>query len=385
MGERDLELYLHIPFCMKKCAYCDFLSFVSGRESQRAYKEALIREIGASRMEGRPVTSIYIGGGTPSVLEEDLLSEVMEAVRTNFFITPDAEISMECNPGTVTEKKLRAYRMAGINRISFGLQSAHDGELKSLGRIHTWEEFLESYHLARKIGFANINVDVMSGLPGQTVEGYLDTLRDVVRLGPEHISAYSLILEEGTPFYQMYYDTERELPDEDTERAMYWQGRRFLEAAGYGCYEISNYSRPSWECRHNIGYWTGKEYLGLGLGAASFLDQTRFRNTDSMEAYLEAYLKSAGGRGATRIDEERVTKKRAMEEFAFLGLRMTEGMDTKAFEVRFGCSYWSVYREVTDRFLAMGLLSNREGRVALTEAGVDVSNQIMAEFLLDGE
>ncbi len=355
---------------------------------------------------------------------------ILDTVRTNFNVLPWAEVSIECNPGTVTAQKLYAYHQAGMNRISFGLQSAHNHELEKLGRIHTWEMFLESYQLARKEGFSNINVDIMSGLPGQTREEYLDTLRKVIRLNPEHISAYSLILEEGTPFYQMYYNTElnqelpdeeeerrmywhgrkfleeqgfscyeisnyarpskecrhnlelnQELPDEEEERRMYWHGRKFLEEQGFSCYEISNYARPSKECRHNLGYWTGKEYLGIGLGASSYFNGKRFHNIDSMKEYLQM----SDEPDRIRIEEEIVTKKRAMEEFAFLGLRLTKGIDMTDFEKRFECRFQDVYGDVVKRFLAMGFLAINGPYLCLTEKGIDVSNQIMAEFLLDGE
>ena len=383
MADHDLELYLHIPFCMQKCAYCDFLSFVSGNELQRQYADALIQEIRASEPGKRMVSSVYIGGGTPSVLDPQWLKDILEVVMQNFSVAEDAEISMECNPGTVTQAKFEIYRQMGINRISFGLQSAHDEELRRLGRIHTWREFLESYRLARKAGIDNVNVDVMSGLPGQTADGYLDTLKKVVGLDQEHISAYSLILEEGTPFYQKYYNTplEKELPNEDAEREMYWKGRKFLEGQGYHCYEISNYSKRGRECRHNIGYWTGKEYLGLGLGAASLLYGKRFHNTDNMKQYLSL----AKMPEQIRVEEETVTKRRAMEEFVFLGLRMSEGIDTGEFERRFGCTFAGVYQNVCRRLLDMDFLREREGRLFLTRKGIDVSNQIMAEFLLDGE
>ena len=383
MADHDLELYLHIPFCMQKCAYCDFLSFVSGNELQRQYADALIQEIRASEPGKRMVSSVYIGGGTPSVLDPQWLKDILEVVMQNFSVAEDAEISMECNPGTVTQAKFEIYRQMGINRISFGLQSAHDEELRRLGRIHTWREFLESYRLARKAGIDNVNVDVMSGLPGQTADGYLDTLKKVVGLDPEHISAYSLILEEGTPFYQKYYNTplEKELPNEDAEREMYWKGRKFLEGQGYPCYEISNYSKRGRECRHNIGYWTGKEYLGLGLGAASLLYGKRFHNTDNMKQYLSL----AKMPEQIRVEEETVTKRRAMEEFVFLGLRMSEGIDTAEFERRFGCAFDRIYRHVYPRLLDIGVLEEREGRLFLTKKGIDVSNPVLAEFLLDGE
>ncbi len=383
MSDRDIELYLHIPFCIRKCAYCDFLSFSGERKTQEAYSNALIREIQAVGNREYSVSSIYIGGGTPSILQEDSMVAILDAIRNNFKVLSWAEISIECNPGTVTAQKLHAYHQAGMNRISFGLQSAHNHELEKLGRIHTWEMFLESYQLARKEGFSNINVDIMSGLPGQTREEYLDTLRKVIRLNLEHVSAYSLILEEGTPFYQMYYNTElnQELPDEEEERRMYWHGRKFLEEQGFSCYEISNYARPSKECRHNLGYWTGKEYLGIGLGASSYFNGKRFHNTDSMKEYLQMSDKP----DRIRIEEEIVTKKRAMEEVAFLGLRLTKGIDMMDFEKRFECRFQDVYGDVMKRFLSMGFLAINGPYLCLTEKGIDVSNQIMAEFLLDGE
>lgn len=383
MSDQYLELYLHIPFCLKKCAYCDFLSFQGEKEMRQKYVEALIREIEAVSSKKYLISSIYLGGGTPSILSGEQIQKVMDAMRDTFHILPSAEISMECNPGTVTEEKLLSYRRGGINRISFGLQSAHDDELKKLGRIHTWETFLESYQLARKTGFTNINVDVMSGLPQQTVERYLDTLKSVVDLSPEHISAYSLILEEGTPFYQRYYETDREeeLPDEETERRMYWKGRQLLEKYGYHCYEISNYAKTSKACIHNIGYWTGREYLGMGLGASSLFLGKRFHNTNSMEEYLSW----ADQPNKIRVEEACMTKKRAMEEFAFLGLRMTKGINTAEFNRRFGCTFQSVYGDVTERFLNLGFLAKGEGNIYLTDQGIDVSNQIMAEFLLDGD
>lgn len=383
MSDQYLELYLHIPFCLKKCAYCDFLSFQGGKEVQEKYVNALIREIEAVGSKNLIVSSIYLGGGTPSTLSGEQIGRVMECVMDTFCILPSAEISMECNPGTVTEEKLLAYRSGGVNRISFGLQSAHNDELKKLGRIHTWETFLESFQLARKMGYTNINVDVMSGLPEQTVDQYLDTLKRVVDLKPEHISAYSLILEEGTPFYQIYYDTamEEKLPDEETERRMYWKGRQLLEEYGYHCYEISNYAKPSKACIHNIGYWTGREYLGMGLGASSLFLGKRFHNTSSMDTYLTW----ADQPKKIRVEEACMTKKRAMEEFAFLGLRLTEGINTVEFERRFGCMFQSVYGKVTERFLNLGFLVERKGKICLTNRGIDVSNQIMAEFLMDGE
>ena len=252
-----MELYLHIPFCVKKCAYCDFLSFPSGQEIQRQYAKRLMEDIDCmgKKYGDIPVDTIFIGGGTPSVPESRLIVDLMEHVNRAFQISDGAEISMEANPGTVTREKLKEYRRAGINRISFGLQSANDRELKLLGRIHTWAEFLESFALARECGFTNLNIDLMSALPGQTRESWKDTLKRVTDLNPEHISAYSLIIEDGTPFGEKYGSEEgrKLLPDEDSEREMYHETKRFLRECGYERYEISNYAKPGRECRHNIG------------------------------------------------------------------------------------------------------------------------------------
>ena len=271
--KRCLELYIHIPFCVKKCDYCDFLSAPADRRMQKAYVDALLREIqGYGHPEGKnaafpTVSSVFIGGGTPSILEGSDIGRIMDQARENFRISPDAEITIETNPGTLTAKKLQAYRNAGINRLSLGLQSADERELRVLGRIHTYEEFLESYRLARQAGFSNINVDLMFAIPGQTCEGWLRNLRTVAELEPEHISAYSLIVEEGTPFA----DRELDLPDEDTEYRMYEDTAAVLAEYGYRQYEISNYAKPGYSCRHNIGYWNRTQYLGLGLGAASLI------------------------------------------------------------------------------------------------------------------
>ena len=258
-----LELYVHIPFCVKKCDYCDFLSGPAAPQRQKAYIRALLSEIEAVSLGcEREVVSVFIGGGTPSVLEPELITQVLDKLIQSFHITPDAEITIEANPGTLHTEKLKAYREHGVNRLSLGLQSPDEQELKALGRIHSYREFLESFHLAREAGFTNINVDLMSAIPGQSYEGWIQNLCTVAALGPEHISAYSLIVEEGTPFAQRTLD----LPDEDTEYRMYEDTANVLGEYGYCQYEISNYARPGYACRHNIGYWKRMDYLGLGLG-----------------------------------------------------------------------------------------------------------------------
>ena len=376
--KKQMELYLHIPFCARKCAYCDFLSFPQERDVQKKYVDKLIEEIIAAGAGFRDtaVTSVFVGGGTPSILESKEILRIFDTLRNSFNIEETAEISMEANPGTVTEEKLLDYREAGINRLSFGLQSADNKELKALGRIHTYEEFLESFHLARKCGFENINVDLMSALPGQTVESWLETLNKVAALEPEHISAYSLIIEEGTPFYEMYGEERGEglLPDEDSEREMYHKTKTVLRELGYERYEISNYAKPGKECRHNIGYWTGVPYLGLGLGSSSYVDGCRFNNTSDMEEYLN---ETPGG----RVDELKLTEKDMQEEYFFVGLRMVKGVSLRQFETRFGVSAETVYPGLLERLVKEGGAEIDGDQFRLTDYGMDVSNYIMAEFL----
>ena len=304
------------------------------------------------------------------------MKELFDCLRGSFNIEETAEISMEANPGTVDREKLRIYREAGINRLSFGLQSADNRELKALGRIHTWEEFLEGFRLARDAGFSNINVDLMSALPGQTVQSWMDTLKKTADLGPEHISAYSLILEEGTPFFEAYGEGRGDgiLPDEDAEREMYHRTREFLRDRGYERYEISNYARPGRECRHNLGYWTGVPYLGLGLGASSYLDGGRFCNERELKAYLEE-------KPGKRLDQELLTKKDMEEEFFYVGLRLVRGVSLGEFEERFGERAQDVYPGLMERLVREGAAVLSDGRFRLTDYGMDVSNYVMAEFL----
>ena len=375
-----MELYLHMPFCVRKCAYCDFLSFPSGAKTQRMYAKRLMEDIGVmgKRYGEIPVETIFIGGGTPSVPDSGLIVEIMEHVRHAFHVADGAEISMEANPGTVTREKLTDYRKAGINRLSFGLQSANDRELKLLGRIHTWAEFLESFTLARECGFANLNIDLMSALPGQTCESWKETLSRVTDLDPEHISAYSLIIEEGTPFGERYGSEEgrKLLPDEDSEREMYHETKRFLKDCGYERYEISNYAKPGRECRHNIGYWTGVPYLGLGLGASSYLDGCRFTVNPDMKQYLEE-------KPGMFADIEKLTKKDMEEEFFYVGLRMTAGVSLSEFERRFRIAAKEVYPGLMETFVKEKAARFEGDRFVLTDYGLDVSNYIMAQFLQD--
>lgn len=388
---RETELYIHIPFCVRKCGYCDFVSFPAGQNVQKAYVQALLKEL-ETAPEGLSVPTVFIGGGTPSIIDPLFIGELLSLARRRFRLLPEAEITLEANPGTLTAEKLEAYRRAGVNRLSIGLQSARDEELRVLGRIHSFADFKESFSMAREAGFENISVDLMAALPFQTEESFEESLAAALRLSPEHLSVYSLIIEEGTPFYERYHEKAlareqgREdtwpLPTEETERRMYRLAGRRLPEAGYARYEISNYARPGFACRHNIGYWTGVPYLGFGLSASSYFEGKRFSNTADMKAYLPAF-EEEGAPSRIRTVEEVVTRERAMEEFMFLGLRMTEGVSGAEFSRRFGRAMEEVYEKPLARMEAEGLLSRRDGRVSLTERGVDLSNYVLAEFLLD--
>ena len=404
MNKKKLEIDVHIPFCAKKCAYCDFLSFPGNMRMRREYTDKLLEEIRiqSSFVREYQVDTIFLGGGTPSVLDVTDITAIMGTLKEHYDIAPDAEITIEVNPGTVKMEGLVAYREAGINRVSMGLQSADDTELRYLGRIHTYDEFLKSFQRVRMAGFTNVNVDLISAIPGQTPESWRNTLKKTAMLKPEHISAYSLIVEEGTPFYDRYgghvemesYEMSQEerrrlmalpdLPDEDTEREMYYMTRNCLAEQGYERYEISNYARPGFECRHNVGYWTGTGYLGLGLGASSYLEGCRFHNTSDFQSYVSAHLDDeAEFCQALRQDMEQLSVKSKMEEFMFLGLRLTRGVSVEGFITRFGQSIRNVYGGVIDKLEREGLLEHKNGYYRLTERGLDLSNYAMSLFLLD--
>ena len=385
-----LEIYIHIPFCVKKCDYCDFLSAPADLETKEKYVEALINEIklNKNKMSEYVVDTVFIGGGTPSLLEENQISKIMSVLRDN------------CN---MSESKLWEYKKSGINRISFGLQSANDEELKSIGRIHNYAGFLESYNLARKCGFDNINVDLMSALPGQTLKSYEETLNKVVRLEPEHISAYSLIVEENTLMYDRVKKAQIKginiLPDEESERKMYYLTNNILRSNGYRKYEISNYSKPGKECKHNIGYWQRKEYLGFGIGAASLYKENRYNNISDINKYIEVLTNNIKENSINNVENssevenqvnilnsivknlQQLTERDRMEEFMFLGLRMMEGVSMEKFERYFGKPYMEVYGKVQKRMEDKRFLINDNGYVKLTEFGIDLSNYVMSEFL----
>ncbi len=385
---KKLGIYLHIPFCAKKCDYCDFLSAPAGREEQKKYVAALKKEIilQAERIlekKNYAVDTVFFGGGTPSLLLAEEIAEIVEVLQNNFQIENDAEITLEANPGTLSENKLRCYKESGINRLSIGLQSAVNQELKELGRIHTFEQFKENYAAARGTGFDNINVDLMNALPGQTLAGWEQTLQQVAALQPEHISAYSLIVEKNTPFYERMEQGKLSLPEEEEERKMYYRTEELLTACGYHRYEISNYAMIGKESRHNLKYWSGEEYLGLGLGAASYLiGETapygyRKKNTDTLHLYEESVEKG----NLLSMEEQILKKEDAMEEFMFLGLRKMQGVIKRDFLEKFGENVFDIYGEVIEKQKKQGLLLEDGEYLCLTKRGIDISNYVMSEYL----
>ena len=384
MKKRNLELYLHIPFCVRKCNYCDFFSASGTEEEQAAYVSAMIQEIQSyQELSGEyEVQTIFLGGGTPSLLTPEQIEQIFNAIYHTFSVNENAEITMEMNPGTVDIEKLHAMKAAGVNRLSIGLQSAQNEELKMLGRIHTFEEFLETWKLIEQAGFKNRNIDLMSALPGQTIESYEDTLSKVLALEPEHISAYSLILEEGTVFYDWYEKGKLDrgawkLPSEEEEYAMGELTILRLAEAGMYRYEISNYAKPGKECRHNLGYWDRVEYLGIGAGSSSLIKGERFDHIRDRKAYIE---KIRNGESIL-IDREILSVESQMEEFMYLGLRKVEGVSRTDFQNYFGKNVDDVYGKILDKLEEEQLLEFSGDRIRLTHRGMDVSNCVLAEFL----
>lgn len=398
-SKQPLSIYIHIPFCKQKCLYCDFLSAPFGFKERESYVKALLREISlmAEACREYQVISVFFGGGTPSLLGKSQMERIMSAIRKDYELMENAEITVECNPATATFDKLKAYRLCGINRLSIGLQSASDTELKELGRIHTYRQFLETYENARKAGFKNINVDIMSALPGQTLSSYLDTVDKVAALKPEHISAYSLIIEEGTPYFSRYGEkTDKKyppLPDEDTERRMYDMTNSRLQKAGFQRYEISNFAKKGRECRHNLTYWNGTDYVGLGVGASSYFQGYRYKNTSDVYKYKEILFSMKKKKDVLQIpcvtgddrlheDIQKLSVEEKMEEFLFLGLRLKKGVSVSAFQMRFGRTIDEIYGNVIESCVREKLLIRKNDRLYLSKRGTDVANYVMAQFLL---
>ncbi|MCH5280668.1 MAG: radical SAM family heme chaperone HemW [Lachnospiraceae bacterium] len=397
-----MELYLHIPFCVQKCSYCDFLSWSVDEPTKDRYLRALLNEISfygnlkydesgqttAWHLDG--IETVYFGGGTPSVLGADRLLLLLDAIFAHFRVKNGCEITVEINPATITDVSLEKLQKKGVNRLSIGLQSTNNTQLVTLGRVHTYEDFLEIYGQARAVGFKNLNIDLISSIPGQSVKSYQETLEEVIRLKPEHISAYSLILEEGTPFYDKYADHPELLPGEEEDREMYHLTKSMLQEAGYMRYEISNYATPGFKSKHNIGYWERIPYLGLGLGASSFYFSKRKKNFTNLAEYLQVWenmektCRDTNFRNFSPFEEIiDLTKKDEMSEYLFLGLRMTKGVSISGFEARFGQKMMDVYGREIEKLQKEGLLvvEKRKDRIFLTDFGMDVSNYVFEKFI----
>ena len=374
---KEISLYIHIPFCKQRCFYCDFPTFAGKEKFREDYIKALVKEI-EEKCSDYLIKTIFIGGGTPSYLEENELEKLLITV-SKLNLSSKLEYSMECNPGTVNENKLKIMKKYGINRISFGLQSCNDNLLKKIGRIHTLEEFLENYNLARKVGFDNINVDLMYGLPNLTIKDWKKTLEKICELKPEHISAYSLIIEEGTAFYKLYEKDKLELPSEDEERIMDKITKDILKANGYHQYEISNFALDGKECEHNKVYWSLDEYIGVGSASSSYIDGYRFANTSNINDYIEKISSNV----SVVIDKYENSIEDEMEEFVFMGLRMVSGIDLLKFKKKFGVDINSIYKEVIEKNIKDRLLVVEENKMFLTTKGMELSNSVMSDFILD--
>ncbi len=370
---KEIGIYIHIPYCKKKCFYCDFTSFDNKEDTIKDYIETLKKEIEECEYKGFDIGTIYIGGGTPSSIEEKYITELINKIREKFIVSRNAEITIEINPGTVTKEKLEEYKKAGINRLSFGLQSTDNNILKKIGRIHTYEEFLENYQLARKLGFNNINIDLMLALPEETEDAIAIKVSEIINLKPEHISIYSLILEENTKLKEMVENSELKLPDEEEERKMYWKAKELLEENGYEHYEISNYALPTYQSRHNTECWNQYEYLGFGVSAHSYFNGKRFSNENTIEEYIKNYNK--------KKIEEIQTKEDMAKEYMMLGLRKIEGVSISEFERKFKINPLFYFRFEISKLVEKDLIEVDLDNIKLTMKGLDFANQVWQEFV----
>ena len=369
---KEIGVYIHIPFCVKKCDYCDFISYCDKQDLVEEYVEKLKEEINIelNKMEYK-IKTIYIGGGTPSSVDSKFIIDILNVIKEKYNID-DIEVTIEVNPGTITEEKLLDYKTAGINRLSIGLQETSNQLLKQIGRIHTYEEFLETYNLARQVGYKNINVDLMIGLPNQSISDIKDSLNKIINLNPEHISVYSLILEEGTKLYKKYEENKLDLPDEELERNMYWYVKNTLENNGYIHYEISNFAKDGYESKHNISCWKQEEYIGFGINAHSYIDGIRYSNTESIEEYIENFEK---------IIHEKQTIDDMQKEYMLLGLRKIEGISVQEFKNKFGDNPIFLFRNELSKLVEENLLEVDGDIIKLTNKGLDLANQVWQEFI----
>ena len=378
---KELGFYLHIPFCKSKCIYCDFNSFAQKDDCIEPYIKAVKKEIEEYAKQNKDVLikTIYIGGGTPSYIKEKYIKEIIETIRSNFEIIPNAEITIEINPGTVNRRKLNTYYKSGINRLSIGLQSTNDKLLKQLGRVHDFEDFLETLRLANTIGFSNISADCMIGLPNQTIYDVEETLNVLINLRLTHISVYSLIVEPNTPLEKKINSGELKLPDEEIERYMYWFAKRKLEENGYLHYEISNFAKPLFRSKHNLDCWNQKEYKGFGVSASSYENEIRYTNISSIEKYVENVQN--GQFKKNYIVEEKQDRETMMKEYMLLGLRKTTGVSINQFRKKFGTIPIFKYNKEITKLTNEGLIESNGINIRLTKKGLDLANLVWEEFV----
>lgn len=378
---KNLGIYIHIPFCKKKCDYCDFISFSGVEEKAENYTKALIQDIKNSSMTAKDfeVDTIYFGGGTPSYIESNFVVEILNTIRENYNVLENAEITLEINPGTVNKDKLLAYKEAGINRLSIGLQSTHDRLLNLVGRIHNYNEFLETYKLAREIGFNNINVDLMLALPTQTLDEIVSSVREIISLKPEHISLYSLILEEGTTLYQKVENKELELTDEKLERLMYWRTKQLLEQAGYKHYEISNFAKENFKSKHNLNCWNQNEYLGFGVASHSYLGNKRFSRITNIDEYIKNINEEKFDKNI--IIEETQDRESKAKEYMMLGFRKLDGISISEFERKFEINPLFYFRFEISKLEEEDLIEVDLDNIKLTRKGLDLANIVFEEFV----
>lgn len=387
-NKNELGIYIHIPFCKQKCYYCDFISFVDKQEYIDKYIESLKRELDSYELNKYNITTIYVGGGTPSVIPskniKDLLYNIKEKIKENKTNWEDIEITLEVNPGTVDRKKLEEYKKAGVNRLSIGLQSANNKLLKEIGRIHTFEEFLKTYNIAKQVGFKNINMDLMIGLPNQTIEDVKQSLTQIIKLNPTHVSVYSLIVEENTKMEKMINSNKLKLPNEELERQMYWYVKNTLELNKYNHYEISNFSKKGKESKHNLNCWEQKEYIGLGVAAYSYLNNIRYGNTSSLEKYIEIKKiidKKELEEEEIRIIDEIQNLDDRKKEYMLLGLRKIEGVSIQKFKEKYIDNPIFLFRKELEKLVNEKLLVIDGDNIKLTNKGLDFANIVWEEFV----
>ncbi len=377
---KELGIYVHIPFCKRKCYYCDFISYANKEECIEEYIETLKKEIKqeANKKEYE-ITTIYIGGGTPSFINAKYIEEIINTIKENYRIAQKPEVTIEINPGTVNKEKLQIYKKIGINRISIGLQSTNNELLKQIGRIHTYKEFYNCYQNARKVGIQNINVDLMLGLPNQTLQDLEESINTVISLNPEHISLYSLIVEENTKMQEMVEKRQVTLPEEDLEREMYWKAKKELEQNGYVHYEISNFAKIGYESKHNMNCWLQKEYLGFGVAAHSYFNGKRYCNTNSIKEYCENIKE--GNLIKNRTICEIQTEEDKKKEYMLLGLRKIEGVNIQDFKNKFTQNPIYLFRNELEKLVQQELIEIDLNQIKLTNKGLDLANLVWEEFV----